>query len=100
MKASICVRREAPAAVRTAVAIATLACVILMTSACKDEPGTQSGAAGMAGTGGATANPMAGAMAAPAGSGGVAAPSGVPTFSAIFREILTVGAVGNCCVRA
>jgi hypothetical protein len=54
--------------------------------------------AGPAATGGAGAA-AAGAAAAgggAAGTAGASAPKGEPTFTAIYREILTVGSAGNC----
>jgi hypothetical protein len=60
-----------------------------------------SGAAGAGGAGvGGAAAAGAGGMAGMAGAGGSAGPTGAPTFTAIYKEIFTVGAVGNCMFAA
>jgi hypothetical protein len=59
--------------------------------------GGTSGQGGAAASGGATAS--AGSAAGSGGSG-PASPAGEATFSAIFTEILTKGATGNCMFAA
>lgn len=49
-----------------------------------------------AGMGGAGAGGATGGMGGMGGAGGSTGPTGAPTFTAIFKEIMTVGSVGNC----
>ncbi len=63
--------------------------------------GTVAAGAGGAGAGGASGGGAGGAggtggMGGMGGAAGSAGPTGMPTFTAIFKEIMTVGSVGNC----
>lgn len=60
--------------------------------------GSGAGAGGAGAAAGMVASGGAGGMVASGGAGGMVntAPGGPPTFTAIFSEILTRGAAGNC----